>query len=83
MQINLFILIKDEHPHEHFLFLHPVYVLYFFAVVFFFLIYSLICNCSCLIGCGYMKEKEVDILKSGLSFLLEVLGVKNSGLEFE
>lgn len=30
-----------------------------------------------------MKEKEVDILKSGLSFLLEVLGVKNSGLEFE
>lgn len=36
MQINLFILIKDEHPHEHFLFLHPVYVLYFFAVIFFF-----------------------------------------------
>ena len=28
-----------------------------------------------------MKEKEVDILKSGLSFLLEVLGMKNSGLE--
>ena len=28
-----------------------------------------------------MKEKEVDILKSGLSFLLEVLGMKNLGLE--
>lgn len=30
-----------------------------------------------------MKEKEVDILKYGLFFLQEVLGVKNSGLEFE
>lgn len=80
MQVNLFILIKDENPHEHFLFLHLVYILYFFAVIFL-KINSLICTCSCLIGCGYMKEKEVDILKSGLSFLLEVLGMKNSGLE--
>lgn len=30
-----------------------------------------------------MKKKEVDILKYGLSFLQEVPGVKNSGLEFE
>ena len=34
MQVNLFILIKDENPHEHFLFLHLVYILYFFAVIF-------------------------------------------------
>lgn len=28
-----------------------------------------------------MKEKEVDIFKPGLSFLLEALSVNNSGLE--